>query len=66
LLVGNTTAGKVGANVIAPGDQADHQQDNEPYNSQPTAAEAATRLASPILNVAAETTWCPTHKVLRV
>jgi hypothetical protein len=64
--MGCTTARKVGANVIAPGNQADHQQDKESHNPKPASAEAATRLASPILNVVAQTTRSPTHKVLRV
>jgi hypothetical protein len=37
-----TTAGKIGANVVAPGHQADHQQDEKPDDSQPASAEAAT------------------------
>jgi hypothetical protein len=66
LLLHSAATGKVGADVVAPGHQADHQQDDEPYDSKTTAAEAATRLASPILNVAAKTARSPSHKVLRV
>jgi hypothetical protein len=65
--MGCTTARKVSADVIAPGNQADHQQDKESYDPKPAPAEAAAaRLASPILNVAAKTIRSPTHKVLKV
>ena len=46
--------------------QLAHQQDDESHYSKATAAEAAARLASPVLNVAAKAILCPTHKVLRV
>jgi hypothetical protein len=48
-----TAARKVGANVIAPGNQANDQQDDKSDDPKAAAAEAAARLASPILNVAA-------------
>jgi hypothetical protein len=65
--MGCTAARKVGANVIAPRNQADHQQDEKSHDPKPAPAEAAAaRLASPILNVAAKTTRSPTHKVLKV
>jgi hypothetical protein len=53
MLWGSAAARKEGANIIAPGDQADYQQDDKPDDSQPASAEAAARLASPILNIAA-------------
>jgi hypothetical protein len=61
-----TTALKKSANVVSAGNQADDQQDEKAHYSEAAPAEAAARLASPILNVVAKTTRSPTHKVLRV
>lgn len=61
-----TTACKISPYVIAPGNQADHQQDEKSHDPKAAAAEAAARLASPIFHIAAKATRSPTHKVLRV
>ena len=59
LYAGCTTLREVGANVVSAGDKADYHQDQKAYQPETTAPEAAARVASPILNVVAQTIRCP-------